>query len=79
MIILYQVLGTPTESTWPGITTHEEYHSYGFLYYDKEPLLNHAPRLEMEGLDLLGKLLCVRFKKLSSALRCICSKSLYLT
>ena len=57
--IFLQVLGTPTEPAWPGINAHEEFLSYGFPYYERESLLNHAPRLDMDGLDLLGKLLCV--------------------
>ena len=57
--VFLQVLGTPTEPAWPGINAHEEFLSYGFPYYERESLLNHAPRLDMDGLDLLGKLLCV--------------------
>lgn len=47
------------EATWPGISAHEEFASYGFPLYERESLLNHAPRLDMDGLDLLAKLLCV--------------------
>ena len=57
--VFSQVLGTPTEPTWPGIGAHEEFLSYGFPYYERESLLNQAPRLDMDGLDQLGKLLCV--------------------
>ena len=36
--------GTPTEETWPGITTSEEFKTYNFPQYQAEPLVNHAPR-----------------------------------
>lgn len=36
--------GTPTEETWPGITTSEEFKTYNFPRYHAEPLVNHAPR-----------------------------------
>lgn len=36
--------GTPTEETWPGITTSEEFKTYNFPQYKAEPLVNHAPR-----------------------------------
>lgn len=36
--------GTPTEETWPGITTNEEFKTYNFPLYHAEPFVNHAPR-----------------------------------
>lgn len=36
--------GTPTEETWPGITTSEEFKTYKFPLYQAEPLVSHAPR-----------------------------------
>lgn len=37
-------LGTPTEETWPGISSIEEFKSYNFPKYKPQPIINHAPR-----------------------------------
>ena len=58
--LIFKTLGTPLEETWPGISTHDEFLSYAFPYYDPEPLINHAPRLDADGLDLLALFLQVR-------------------
>uniref|UniRef100_A0A667ZHM3 cyclin-dependent kinase n=1 Tax=Myripristis murdjan TaxID=586833 RepID=A0A667ZHM3_9TELE len=42
--LIFRILGTPTEETWPGITTSEEFKTYNFPRYHAEPLVNHAPR-----------------------------------
>lgn len=36
--------GTPTEESWPGITSSEEFKTYNFPQYQAEPLVSHAPR-----------------------------------
>uniref|UniRef100_A0A672Z5L0 Protein kinase domain-containing protein n=1 Tax=Sphaeramia orbicularis TaxID=375764 RepID=A0A672Z5L0_9TELE len=41
--LIFRILGTPTEETWPGITTSEEFKTYNFPQYKAEPLVNHAP------------------------------------
>uniref|UniRef100_UPI00398F07DE cyclin-dependent kinase 17-like n=1 Tax=Pristiophorus japonicus TaxID=55135 RepID=UPI00398F07DE len=55
--LIFRILGTPTEETWPGISSHEEFKAYHFPRYKAEPLINHAPRLDTDGIDLLSKLL----------------------
>ncbi|XP_039627160.1 cyclin-dependent kinase 17-like isoform X4 [Polypterus senegalus] len=65
--LIFRILGTPSEETWPGITTNEEFKSYNFPHYKAEPLVNHAPRIDSDGLDLLAKLLQFEAKKRSSA------------
>ncbi|KAI4313585.1 hypothetical protein L6164_026550 [Bauhinia variegata] len=52
---IFSLLGTPTEETWPGITTLCN------LDPPTEPkdLANEFPNLEPAGLDLLSKMLCV--------------------
>uniref|UniRef100_A0A3B3Y832 Protein kinase domain-containing protein n=1 Tax=Poecilia mexicana TaxID=48701 RepID=A0A3B3Y832_9TELE len=45
--------GTPTEENWPGISTIEEFKSYNFPKYKPQPLINHAPRLDSDGIELL--------------------------
>ncbi|XP_051864959.1 cyclin-dependent kinase 16-like isoform X7 [Pristis pectinata] len=64
---IFRVLGTPTEATWPGILANEDFRSYNYPKYRPEPLVNHAPRLDSEGLDLLSKLLQFEGKKRISA------------
>ncbi|XP_009867523.1 PREDICTED: cyclin-dependent kinase 18 [Apaloderma vittatum] len=59
--------GTPTEDTWPGITSNEEFKAYNFTRYRAQPLINHAPRLDSEGIDLLMNLLLYEAKGRISA------------
>jgi len=68
MFVCYdQVLGTPTEQNWPGISVSEEFASHNFKCYSPEPLVKRAPRLEPEGLDLISKFLLFEAKKRISA------------
>ncbi|NXP98785.1 CDK18 kinase, partial [Vidua macroura] len=65
--LIFRLLGTPTEDTWPGITSNEEFKAYNFTQYRAQPLINHAPRLDLEGIDLLTNLLLYRAKGRISA------------
>ncbi|KAI1231030.1 hypothetical protein IHE44_0008475, partial [Lamprotornis superbus] len=65
--LIFRLLGTPTEDTWPGITSNEEFKAYNFSQYRAQPLINHAPRLDSEGVDLLTNLLLYRAKGRISA------------
>lgn len=38
--------GTPTEDTWPGIGSNEEFRSYLFPQYKPQALINHVPRYQ---------------------------------
>ncbi|NXM79909.1 CDK18 kinase, partial [Oenanthe oenanthe] len=51
--LIFRLLGTPTEDTWPGITSNEEFKAYNFSQYRAQPLINHAPRYR----DSLGSAL----------------------
>ncbi|XP_033746417.1 cyclin-dependent kinase 16-like isoform X1 [Pecten maximus] len=64
---IFKILGTPVEETFPGITKNEDFLSYNFPHYDPEPLINVAPRLDGDGLDLLAKLLKFEAKSRYSA------------
>lgn len=57
--LIFKTLGTPTETTWPGISKQQEFLSYRFPLYVPEPIINRVPRLDYEGLDLLMKFLRV--------------------
>nr|XP_020471631.1 cyclin-dependent kinase 16-like isoform X3 [Monopterus albus] len=65
--LIFRILGTPTEETWPIIATSEEFKTYSFPRYHAEPLVNHAPRIDTDGLDLLSVLLQFDAKKRVSA------------
>ncbi|KAM9147033.1 cyclin-dependent kinase 18 isoform 1-T2 [Pangshura tecta] len=60
--LIFRLLGTPTEDSWPGITSNEEFKGYHFTQYQAQPLINHAPRLDTEGIDLLTSLLLYEAK-----------------
>lgn len=36
--------GTPTEQTWPGISSNDEFVAYNYPQYRAERLSNHTPR-----------------------------------
>ncbi|KAK2142446.1 hypothetical protein NP493_4780g00001 [Ridgeia piscesae] len=57
--LIFKVIGTPTDDTWPGIIYSEEFRGYNFPHYRPDPLINHAPRLDAEGLSLLAEFLQV--------------------
>lgn len=60
---IFKLLGTPTEETWPGITSNEEFISYNYPRYRADSLHNHTPRLDNDGVELLSKLLQFEGKK----------------
>ncbi|XP_071778435.1 cyclin-dependent kinase 16 isoform X1 [Centroberyx gerrardi] len=64
---IFKLLGTPTEESWPGICSNEEFISYNYPHYRAERLSNHTPRLDSEGVELLSKLLQFEGKKRISA------------
>ncbi|XP_043089100.1 cyclin-dependent kinase 16-like, partial [Puntigrus tetrazona] len=59
--LIFRILGTPTEKSWPGINTNDNFLSYNFPHYDGEPLITHAPRITNDGHDLLCQLLQVKY------------------
>uniref|UniRef100_A0A672I9P3 Cyclin-dependent kinase 16-like n=1 Tax=Salarias fasciatus TaxID=181472 RepID=A0A672I9P3_SALFA len=59
--------GTPTEQTWPGITSNEEFVALNYPQYKAERLSNHTPRLCSEGVELLSRFLQFEGKKRISA------------
>ncbi|KAJ8257791.1 hypothetical protein GJAV_G00189720 [Gymnothorax javanicus] len=65
--LIFRLLGTPTEESWPGISANVEFQSYHFPVCRPQPLLNHVPRLDAEGIDLLSDLLLFNAKLRISA------------
>ncbi|XP_058396194.1 cyclin-dependent kinase 18 isoform X2 [Diceros bicornis minor] len=65
--LIFRLLGTPTEETWPGVTALSEFRAYNFPRYLPQPLISHAPRLDTEGINLLTSLLLCESKRRLSA------------
>lgn len=53
---VFQVLGTPDEATWPGVTSLPDY-SPAFPQWSARPLKAVVPSLDETGLDLLSRML----------------------
>uniref|UniRef100_A0A8C1PLN0 cyclin-dependent kinase n=1 Tax=Cyprinus carpio TaxID=7962 RepID=A0A8C1PLN0_CYPCA len=51
--LIFRLMGTPTEETWPGITANEEFKSYLFPQYRAQALINHVPRYHRNTTDSL--------------------------
>ncbi|KAM9321261.1 cyclin-dependent kinase 18 [Gastrophryne carolinensis] len=65
--LIFRLLGTPKEETWPGINANKEFIAYGFPQYCAQPLKSYIPRLDSEGIHLLNSLLLYEDKKRISA------------
>lgn len=57
LILIWRILGTPNEKTWPGISKNKEFINGKFPRYRSEPLRNLAPRLDSDGIELLSSFL----------------------
>uniref|UniRef100_A0A674P7F4 cyclin-dependent kinase n=1 Tax=Takifugu rubripes TaxID=31033 RepID=A0A674P7F4_TAKRU len=55
------------QNNWPGISSIDEFKSQKFPKYKPQPLINHAPRLDNDGIDLLMSFLKYESKKRISA------------
>ncbi|XP_061698680.1 cyclin-dependent kinase 17-like isoform X2 [Syngnathoides biaculeatus] len=42
--LIFRLLGTPTDDSWPGISSVEDFKSHKFPKYKTQLLINHAPR-----------------------------------
>ncbi|KAJ3602765.1 hypothetical protein NHX12_030513 [Muraenolepis orangiensis] len=42
--LVFRLMGTPSEDSWPSISSNEEFRSYLFPQYRPQALLNHVPR-----------------------------------
>lgn len=65
--LIFKVLGTPTEETWPGISKSEDLQNYRFPEYTAENMVARAPRLDNEGISLLIGFLKFEARKRTSA------------
>ena len=63
LYLIFKCLGTPTEQTFPGVTTKAEFQELNHPFFPGEPLTRLAPRLDPVALDLLESF--VRYNPLS--------------
>jgi len=55
---IFRVLGTPSEETWPSMVDLPEYKKEVIKdHYEPTPLINVAPKLCEQGIDLLSQML----------------------
>ncbi|XP_054461319.1 cyclin-dependent kinase 16 isoform X5 [Anoplopoma fimbria] len=64
---IFKLLGTPTEQSWSGISSNDQFVAQNYPLYRAERLSNHTPRLSSEGVELLSKFLQFEGKKRISA------------
>ncbi|XP_075994092.1 cyclin-dependent kinase 16 isoform X2 [Genypterus blacodes] len=64
---IFKLLGTPSEQSWPGISSNEEFVAYSYPKYRAERLSTHTPRLDHGGVELLSEFLQFEGKKRISA------------
>ncbi|XP_043821595.1 cyclin-dependent kinase 17 isoform X1 [Dromiciops gliroides] len=65
--LIFRLLGTPSQETWPSVSSNDEFKNYNFPKYKAQPLINHAPRLDSEGIELITRFLQYESKKRVSA------------
>lgn len=65
--LIFKVLGSPTDETWPGISKSDELSNYKFPVYPPEPLVALAPRLDPDAIALLSSFLLYEYSKRMSA------------
>jgi len=54
--LIFRTLGTPTETSWPGVSSCRSFEPYKFLCYKQESLVSSAPRY----LDFDHTTLCLK-------------------
>jgi len=55
--LIFRTLGTPRPDRHPNICASAPFRQYAFPQYVVEPLINQAPRMDVNGLDMLAHLL----------------------
>ncbi|XP_047945169.1 cyclin-dependent kinase B1-1-like isoform X2 [Salvia hispanica] len=55
LLIIFRLLGTPTEEVWPGVTSLPDWHAYP--QWEPQDLAHAVPYLGADGVDLLSKML----------------------
>jgi len=65
--LIFKVLGSPTDKSWPGINKNEDLINYKFPLYAAEPMVARAPRLDPDGIDLVCSFLLYEARRRMSA------------
>mmetsp|Transcript_5157 Transcript_5157/g.32376 ORF Transcript_5157/g.32376 Transcript_5157/m.32376 type:complete len:323 (+) Transcript_5157:188-1156(+) len=55
LLHIFKLLGTPNESTWPGVSRFRDWHE--FPQWNTQPLSKYLPDLDKDGLDLIAQML----------------------
>jgi serine/threonine protein kinase len=66
---IFQVMGTPTEATWPGLSDLPEYKHYSpdWETHSPQPLGERLPQIDPDGINLLSRTLQMRPEQRISA------------
>ncbi|CAG8436297.1 3034_t:CDS:2 [Diversispora eburnea] len=56
LIKIFRIMGTPTETTWAGVTQYPDYHK-PYPNYNLQDMTQMLPMIDPKGMDLLTKLL----------------------
>ena len=67
---IFRLMGTPSERSWPGISSYPEYKPNFHVYYTQE-LRMILPQIDNVGLDLLGRMLQLRPEMRAAATDCL--------
>ncbi|KAK3399243.1 kinase-like domain-containing protein [Sordaria brevicollis] len=59
IVRIFRIMGTPTERTWPGLTSFPEYKP-NWQMYATQNLSSILPQIDRDGIDLLQRMLQVR-------------------
>lgn len=57
--LIFKILGTPSEKSWPGVLSNKDFEAYNFPAYPPVSFVSLAPRMDSDGVKLLAKLLRV--------------------
>ncbi|CAG8443662.1 11249_t:CDS:2 [Ambispora leptoticha] len=55
LIKIFRIMGTPNESTWPGVTQYQDFHK-PYPAYTPQDMATHLPMIDPSGMDLLSKI-----------------------
>jgi serine/threonine protein kinase len=70
LLKIFQLLGTPTELTWPGIKDLPEYKP-NYPIYPPQDFLSIAPKLQSDGVDLVLRMLVYNPDRRTSAVEAL--------
>lgn len=59
IVRIFRIMGTPTERTWPGLTSFPEYKN-NWQMYATQNLSSILPQIDPAGIDLLSQMLQLR-------------------